>query len=155
MASSFFHSSIQQQCFPANTNFILATKHSLWVLVIESLDVLLRQDLEDQGALEDLVDHLHHLCLVDLADPRVKKRVVQWKLEVAEEITDVVTSLTIRHPQHTLQQCYICSFDKCLTWENKQNLILYYLATPYIRYVLELRIWEDLWGQYWIYATKA
>lgn len=152
----FFHSSIQQQCFSEDINFILVTKHSLWVLVIETLDALLRQDLEDQGVLEDLVDHLHHLCLVDLVDPRVKKRIIQRKLEVAEEISDVVTSLTTRHPQHTPQQCYICRvkhFNKC--WENKHSLILCYLPTPCIRYVLELRIWEDLWGQYWIHATKA
>lgn len=58
-------------------HLVLVTKQGLSVSVIESLDALLRQDLEDQGGLEDLVDHLHHLCLVDLVDPRVKKRIIK------------------------------------------------------------------------------
>lgn len=69
----FLYSSVQHQCFPADRHLVLATKHRLLVSEIESLDALLRQDLEDQEGLEDLVDHLHHLCLVDLVDPRVKK----------------------------------------------------------------------------------
>jgi len=58
-------------------HLVLATKHRISVSVIESLYALLRQDLEDQGGLEDLVDHLHHLCLVDLVDPGVKKRITK------------------------------------------------------------------------------
>lgn len=63
--------------FSSRYKFHLDHKAQLMSLVIESLDALLRQDLEDQGALEDLEDHLHHLCLVDLVDPRVKKRIIQ------------------------------------------------------------------------------
>lgn len=69
----FLYSAVQHQCLPADMHLVLVTKHRLPVSVIESLDALLRQDLEDQGGLEDLVDHLHHLCLVDLVDPRVKR----------------------------------------------------------------------------------
>lgn len=131
-----FYSPMQHQCFPADMHLVLVTKQGLSVSVIESLDALLRQDLEDQGGLEDLVDHLHHLCLVDLVDPRVKKRIIKWTLEVAKEISEVINSLTTRDLQHTLQQFYICSFNKWLTLENKYSLNLHCLATPHIRYLL-------------------
>lgn len=132
----FLYSPMQHQCFPADMHLVLVTKQRLSVSVIESLDALLRQDLEDQGGLEDLVDHLHHLCLVDLVDPRVKKTIIKWTLEVAKEISEVINSLTTRDLQHTLQQFYICSCNKRLTLENKYSLNLHCLATPHIRYLL-------------------
>lgn len=72
----FLYSPVQCQCFPVNIHLIV-TKQRLSISVMKSLDVLLRQDLEDQGGLEDLVDHLHHLCLVDLVDPGDKTRIIK------------------------------------------------------------------------------
>lgn len=46
--------------------------HHKTTSINKTLDALLRQDREDQGALGGLVDHLHHHYLVGLVDPMGK-----------------------------------------------------------------------------------